>query len=442
MGFTAVWITPVVYNFQGVCHDGREAAHHGYWAEDFSKIDPHLGSLDKLREMVNTAHAKDNDIDVIIDMVFNHMCPAEVRPDYQYPYFSWNDFHHNGTIPQWAYDNEYRIDEEGDKARWVIENYDVEDLNDLDTSQDYVRDTLTSQHAYYYNYISADGMRLDTFKHISKADGVQIRNRMNAKITIPKKTFSMGEVYAAGHNSQSDVAGRTGWYTIEDGQSGGKAADSVLNFALYNAINSMFDGGARILSEAKRYQFDEGKYGDPYILGSFIDNHDVARFLSVHDNWDELKESLTLIFTWPGIPIVYYGTEQAMHGGADPDNRYPLWKVGYNKDHPIYKHIQKLNQLRNGNNETGWGLRYGDMVERWSNEYLYAFERIDGVNKVLVMLNTSNLNQKIYDLTTEIGPGWHTEKLYGNKKLEVQENGKINEFWLAPYEILVFSNEP
>lgn len=436
MGFTAIWITPVVYNFQGL-YD-RYAAYHGYWAEDFSRTDPHLGSLEKLKELVNIAHV--NDIDVIIDVVFNHMSPRDVNPGYQYKYFNWNDFHHNGTISQWAYDHEYM----NNGARWQLENYDLAGLADLNTAGNFVRDTLTSQHTAYYNYINADGMRWDAIKHVSKTDWVRIRNMMKTKISKSKKTFTIGEAFQTG-GSQSDIAGFIGWYTIEDAQSGGKALDSVFNFGLYTAINYMFDEGARILAEARANQFDAGKYGDPYVLGNFVDNHDLVRFLGRHNNnWDRLKEALTLIFTWPGIPVVYYGTEQAMtdYGGGDPANRYPLWKVGYNKDHPLYQHIRKLNRLRNGMNKTGRALRYGSIRERWSNENLYAFERINEANKALVIVNTSGNSQRIYNLTTEIGPGWHTEKVNGNKKIEVQQDGRINESWLAPYEILVYSNEP
>lgn len=66
------------------------------------------------------------------------------------------------------------------------------------------------------------------------------------------------------------------------------------------------------------------EFSDASILGNFIDDHDVQRFLH-NANWNQLKNSLAFNFFTVGIPIVYYGTEQGYAGGNDPENRETLW---------------------------------------------------------------------------------------------------------------------
>jgi alpha-amylase len=243
----------------------------------------------------------------------------------------------------------------------------------------------------------------------------------------------MGEVFEL-DGSHESIAKRTGQYT--------KAMTSVLNFSLYRAIaQEIFTSGASVLSDVKRQQFDHGRYHDPYVLGNFIDNHDVPRFLGRHNNnWDQLKESLTLIYVWPGIPIVYYGTEQAHNDGGrgDPYNRPNLWDLGYHQDHPIYQHITRLSKLRHGSSSAGSAIRKGKMVERWTNGHLYAFER--GEN-LLVMMNSSGNDGVMTNLRTALKSGIHRELLYGTKTITVDQSGMIPHYILKPYEILLFGND-
>lgn len=70
---------------------------------------------------------------------------------------------------------------------------------------------------------------------------------------------------------------------------------------------------------------EQGAFADMDALGVFIDNHDNARFLSMTPSIPLFKSALTFALMAQGIPIVYYGSEQAFHGGNDPDNREPLW---------------------------------------------------------------------------------------------------------------------
>jgi alpha-amylase len=80
------------------------------------------------------------------------------------------------------------------------------------------------------------------------------------------------------------------------------------------------------------------------VLGSFADNHDTPRFLSLTSDPALYLNALTYTFTTVGIPIVYYGSEQGFHGGRD--FREPLWESGFTNSSLYYAHIRKLNAWR------------------------------------------------------------------------------------------------
>ena len=66
-------------------------------------------------------------------------------------------------------------------------------------------------------------------------------------------------------------------------------------------------------------------------MAVFFENHDNPRFLSEANDLKKYENAIALIHTWTGIPTLYYGCEQDMAGGNDPDNRRPLWEFGYNQ---------------------------------------------------------------------------------------------------------------
>ena len=151
---------------------------------------------------------------------------------------------------------------------------------------------------------------------------------------------------------------------------------------------------------------------------NFMDNHDVPRFLFDFNDLDALHNGLFYLLTMDGIPCIYYGTEQAFNGGNDPANREDMFQLPlndyyvlydeqgepiprderaerfepFNRAHPTYQHIKKLNELR----AELAPLRRGDFVVRWSSERtgqeqdagILAFERNYDGETVLVVVNT------------------------------------------------------
>jgi len=127
-------------------------------------------------------------------------------------------------------------------------------------------------------------------------------------------------------------------------------------------------------------------FPDKGLLGTFIDNHDQARFLSLQPDVVLYQNALVYVLLSQGIPIVYYGTEQAFSGGSDPQNREPLWQAtngAYNTSAALFQFISQLNILRKQ-----WKLWTVPQVERYADDTFYAFTR----GSVLVLLTNVGAN--------------------------------------------------
>ena len=134
------------------------------------------------------------------------------------------------------------------------------------------------------------------------------------------------------------------------------------------------------------------------VLVNFLDNHDLPRFLFEIPDPAMLDAALFYLYTWDGIPCLYYGTEQGFRGGVDPKNREDMWSgiddlPGFATGHPRYDLVRGLIALRREHE----ALRRGDVSITWSVEQpgarrdagIFGFERSTGAEKVLVVLNAS-----------------------------------------------------
>jgi alpha-amylase len=114
-----------------------------------------------------------------------------------------------------------------------------------------------------------------------------------------------------------------------------------------------------------------------------LDNHDQVRFLSVQSDLALYRAALAYVFMAQGIPIVYYGSEQGFNGGADPDNREPLWPTKFNNQSGLYQYIAQLNRFRKQ-----WKLWNYPQIQRYAADSFYAFT----VGKAFVALTNAGSN--------------------------------------------------
>jgi ribosomal protein L11 len=147
-------------------------------------------------------------------------------------------------------------------------------------------------------------------------------------------------------------------------------------------------------------------------LVTFVDNHDMARFLSINNNNNRLHEALAFVMTCRGIPSIYYGDEQYLHndtgGGGDPYNR-PMM-ASFSTTTTAYSLINKLAALRAANPALG----YGGTQQRWMNNDVYIFERKFFNDVVLTAINKNDTTgYNISGLNTALPAGTYTDYLAG-----------------------------
>lgn len=303
LGSTAIWITPIMKN--------EKDGYHGYWIEDFSEVDPHLGTLEDMKELVKKSH--DMDMKVILDYVVNHTGYNSPWLDDE-NYKDW--FNENKTISNWSNQEE-------------VENGWLAGLPDLNFSNAEVREYFIENALWWIEQTGIDGMRLDTVKHVPRDFWSEFVERINDKYP---DFFFLGEVWSENvryFKSYSDT-GITG----------------MTNYPLYKGIITTFReyGNTNNLKTAIR---EDSNFTNPGMNGIFIDNHDNIRFPSIHRNnpVEYHKQALTFIMSYPAIPVIYYGNEIGMDGHDDPDNRRDMQWDNI-EGNEVFQYFNFLSNLR------------------------------------------------------------------------------------------------
>lgn len=343
LGFTTIWISPVVKNDTG--------GYHGYWAVDFYKTEDHFGTIDKLKELVNKSHEKG--MKVVVDLVVNHAGmnhPFVSDPKYK----DW--FHDTGSITNYDDQNE-------------VENGKLAGLPDFNTENPEVKKYLIDMAKWWIKEVKFDGYRLDTVKHVPKEFWTDFISAI--KKDYPNFYF-IGEVWNGDPN-----------YVAPYQQTG---IDGFVDFPMYYAMLDVFagnnaKGAVRLSSMIEDLQ---SRYKKPDLMGTFIDNHDVDRFLSKATSMpdERMKQALAFEMTYTGIPILYYGTEVGLDGSSDPLNRKFM---DWSKKGKFYDYIKQLTSIR----KTNAALTQGDIkIIKQEKDYL-LYARKSGDNVVFSAFNVS-----------------------------------------------------
>ncbi len=398
MGVTTIWISPHVDNLNTNIPDGNgnpTASYHGYQGRDFKRVEEHSGDSSNgwtvFDNLVAAAHQ--NGIKVIVDFAPNHSTQdnaGEFGALYNNGVFMGNYtndtngyYHHNGNISN--YDDRYQV-----------QYYTLFNLADLNQEHATI-DTYMKDAAKLYQQHGVDGFRIDAIKHITWGWQYSLANT----IYTNADSFIFGEWYQSG---TSDPLYRDSYkYT-------NKSGISMLDFPLNTAIRNVFGSNANfseidavLAAEAANFTWDED-------LVTFIDNHDMTRFLSLNNNNNRLHQAMAFTLTSRGIPCIYYGTEQYLHndtsGGGDPYNR-PMMNA-FSTTTTAYKLTNKLSTLRRNNT----AIPYGGHQQRWMNNDVYVYERKFFGNVVLVAINKSaSTAYNITGLNTSLPAGSYTDYL-------------------------------
>lgn len=389
LGATAIWITPAAENTGG--------GYHGYWTNDFYKVDPHLGTMEDLQNLVKEAHKRN--IKVLLDYVVNHTSPASVMVKEKPA--DW--FNPKKDIANW--NNQEEI-EKG----WI---YGLPDLNQNNPE---VKSFFIENALWWIKQTNIDGMRLDTVKHVPKAFWNEFAGAIKAEYP---DFYLLGEVW----NSNPRYLEQYHRLGI----------DGMTDYPLFEGIRSAFTryGKTYTLVNAIKQRDD---YTNPELNGIFFDNHDNKRLITyAGENGPEyLKQALTFIMTYPSIPVIYYGTEIGMEGGDDPDNRRDMdWKAA--EDSELLSFYKKLAELRN----SSMAIKSGNIELLDYDSYFFSYIREKDDKSAVVVMNLQNKQKSVtISIPTE---STHYKDFLGGKTYEVKD-GKL-EMELQPFDILILESK-
>jgi glycosidase len=434
MGVTAIWISPPVDNLNTNIPDGGgnpTASYHGYQGRDFKRIEEHFGdasnSWTAFDNLVTAAHAVD--IKVIIDFAPNHSTQnnaGEYGALYDngtllgnYTSDTNGYFHHNADISGGGWDDRYQV-----------QYYTLFGLSDVN-QENSTMDAYMKAAAQLFQQHGADGFRIDAVKHFGWGWQYSFAN----SIYTYGDSFLFGEWYQGNTNDP---------LYHDSYKFANKSGISLLDFPLNTAIRNVFGSNANFSDIDTVLTQENSNFTWKEDLVTFIDNHDMARFLSVNNNNNRLHQAMAFVLTTRGIPCIYYGTEQYLHndtsGGTDPYNR-PMMNA-FSTSTTAYQLTNKLSTLRRNNP----AISYGSTAQRWMNNDVYIYERKFFNSVVLVAINkneTSSYN--ITGLNTSLPAGSYSDNLtglLGGSSITVTSgsggNNPVNNFTLPAHTVAVW----
>ncbi len=425
LGATSVWITPPVSNQWWdplVTYGG----YHGYWAANFTEVDPHFGDLETYQDLSRSLH--EQGMYLIQDIVTNHTGnfftyigegdPDDPTRGYQgnprtvpvtaptQSPFDQNDPNDPAHLAADIYHWTTTIQDFTDPEQLTL--HQLADLDDLNTENPVVRTALRDAYAYWIENVGVDGFRIDTVRHVEHDFWNEFMHStdpsspgMNAVAagTGREDFLAFGEAFITGEpfddTADREVASFTG--TAETPE-----LPAVIGFPMYTTINRVFGEGAATSELAFRLDTlaNSGIYPDPLITPIFLDNHDVGRFLARGTNVG-LEQALTFLLTSPGIPVIYYGTEQGF-----TEQRLAMFAGGqdrYDTQAPLYLLISQLSGLRLSTK----ALTHGStrVLASAPGPGVVAFARDYEDSHALILINTASTPALAAKLDTGLEPG-------------------------------------
>lgn len=392
IGCTAVYIGPLF-----------ESTTHGYDTRDYKMVDRRLGDNQDFAAFVKKAHEKN--IKIVVDGVFNHTGReffafqdiqknregSPYRDWYKGVNFGWNSPYNDGFSYE-AWRNCY-------------------ELANLNLQNPQVRNYLLDVIDFWIDTFDIDGIRLDCADCLDFYFMEEMRRRTQSR----KEDFwLMGEVI---HGDYSRY--------IQDGQ---KMLHSVTNYELHKGLYSGHnDHNYFEIAHTIRREFDEnGGIYRGMKLYSFVDNHDVDRIFTKLKVKEHIYPVYTLLYTLPGIPSLYYGSEWGIEGRKEGANDDPLRPrvdekmLEEVKDSPVLEWVKKLGQLHKKFSSCLAEGRYRELL---LTNRQYAFARFTEKDGLLTAVNNDEKEAELFI------PVPFQDRTYVNLETgeeEIVENGKIH----------------
>ena len=452
LGINAIWFTPVVEQNRGIVNEGTGPTYpyHGYWAQDWTALDPNFGNEQDLLQLIETAHAKG--IRVLLDIVINHTGPVTeedtvwpdewVRTGPKCAFVSYET-----TVNCTLVDNLPDIKTESDatvglpptlKSKWEKEGRLEKEMKELDAFFErtghpraprfYIIKWLTD----YIREYGVDGYRVDTAKHTEETVWDDLRKEADAafeewKAANPDKVLDNNDFYMVGEVYNYNIATDT-LFDIGD--------RNVNYFA--NGLTSLINFGFKYDGN-KAYEAIFSEYSSK--LHGALKGKSILNYISSHDDGSPFDrerkrpfESATKLLLCPGGVQVYYGDETSRNlnvDGADGDanlrsfmNWEELEQNAVRDGHSIKSilaHWQKLGKFREAHPAVGAGLH--EMISASPYYFKRTLEKNEFKDVVIVGLDLPS-GVKTIETNGLFPEGETVKEHYSGKNVEVK-NGKL-----------------
>ena len=440
LGFTAVWLTPVVTQQEAI---GSGAGYHGYWGVDFLNVDPHLGTNDDMLEFSKCA--KKLGLKVILDIVTNHTgdiikyrgneayIPAESK---------------NLKNPAWLNDisNYHNV---GDVGRcWGVGNCtklgDFYGLDDLATEKPVVYKGWADVYGKWITKYGISGFRVDTARHL---DDNFFKNwspliKETAKKSGIKDFTVFGEVFDYSTLNLMTYVRQNKIETVLDFPFQAKATEYAAGYSNAPVMTALFEND----------DYYTSAQSSASNLVTFLGNHDIGRagYIIASKRIQPAEQLLprtnlanALMYFSRGIPVIYYGDEVGMTGSNSGKDQFArqdmfstdieLWRnepriggspIGNGdaftttSQSPVANYLIKLAEIRRDNP----ALANGPMLERYSKYALYIISKKDIVEnrEYLVAFNNSDTDEIVEVSTATAGAEW--TQILGTTDVRVNQN--------------------
>ncbi|MBD8527361.1 alpha-amylase family glycosyl hydrolase [Pseudomarimonas arenosa] len=429
MGFTAVWITPIVDNpdqaFTGgdeiTCTsfltDRGKSGYHGYWGLNFFAVDEHLPSPGLgFAELTRGLQAKG--LKTVLDIVGNHSSPGYTMTETQ-PGFG-QLLSADGSV---LADHQNLPPEQLDPANnplhaWYNTKPDLAQLADLNADHPAVLDYLVDANLQWIEQ-GAHAFRVDTIRHQPYAFWKAFADRIRAR---HPDFFMFGEAF------NYDAATIAPFTWPENG------SYSLLDFPLKKAVQDVFENDGDFAQIGAAFGLDASPFQNPYELTTFYDNHDMPRIKTSDAGFIDAHN---LLFTARGIPVIYYGSEMGfMRGKAEhAGNRNYFGSEGIEqaREHPIRSALGRIAHLRGQSIALQRGLQLNLEFKGDLAAFLRVYQYQGTSQTALVVLNKGD-QALSYALTADLQAiawreGFSGESLNVSTSVEVPAHGVA--VWLS-----------
>jgi alpha-amylase len=448
LGVNAIWLTPIVEQIHGATDEGTGVSYgyHGYWARDWTALDPNFGTKEDLKELVNTAHSKG--IRIVLDAVINHTGPVTeedtvfpndwVRTDTQCTYQDYES-----TVTCTLVKNLPDIRTESNEAvelpkflveKWKSEGRYEQEIKELDAFFErtgypraprfYIIKWLTD----YITEFGIDGYRADTVKHTEAYVWQEFREQCDFAFDEWKK------------NNPESVLDQNPFYLVGEVYNYNIATGKLFDFGdkkvdyFDNSFHSLINFGFKYDAKGD-YESLFSKYSK--LLHNELKGLGTLNYMTSHDDGSPFDaerakpiETITKLMLAPGTSQLYYGDETArplvIEGtvGDATLRSFMNWEsIKQNKKtKEVLLHAQKLGQFRAHHPAVGVGMH--QMITQSPYLFYRSYYKDEYSDIVVVGLDLPK-GSKTLDVSKIFKNGDKLHDAYSNQDVSVKEGSVI-----------------